>query len=167
MNQATNRIHYGMLTPEERKHFDAKNNKAKHYLVFSYSSGWVPAEAIAFQDENAYRLKILPNVYYHVDGEVKLGSDLPIALGEFKNLRLATEGEIPVKAKTGDELINHLCWLWDDKEGRREIGLVKFYRKERIYPYYTLPNRDYSHAEELTPEELLKLPNFEGHEVKK
>ena len=162
MNQATNRIHYGMLTTSERTHFDAKNNKAKHYLVFGYSSGWVPAEAIAFQDEYAYRLKILPNVYYHVDGKVKLGSELPIALREFKTLRLATEGEIPVKAKTDDELINHLCWVWDRQKDEGGVALVTSVTKGIEYKYRTSSGDYFRYAEELDAKFLEKCVNIQA-----
>ena len=172
MNQATNRTPYVLLTSDEKVSMDA-NNKGKELYerLTTYDSGWGCLWKVSDLREwfpgVIYRLRILPDIYYHVDGQIKLGAELPKDLEEFKVLRLAVGDEIPVKKRTGKELVGRLCWLWDSNKGCGEVGLVKLYREERQHPYCTLAQIAYLHAEEITPEELILLPNFEGYEVKK
>ena len=165
MNQATNRTPYGLMTDYEKSFF-SKEAKRGNLYKFSDPSAledkpkWLTTNAPRFGNRLIYRLSILPDIYYYVDGEVKLGVDLPKALEQFKVLRLAKNCEIPVKKKTGAELINHLCCVRNHDDDETLVARV-LKVNSGTYRYETDLGA-YANAEEVSDAFIDSCPNLKA-----
>ena len=165
MNQATNRTPYGLMTDYEKSFFKEEDKLRGCYKSCNQSPlegepRWIQTLAACLSDRAVYRLSILPDIYYHVDGKVKLGSELPKDLEEFKVLRLAKNCEIPIKKKTGDELINHLCWVWDHDENKKHVA--KVLKMNRCLYMYDTGLDAFMNAEEVSDAFIDSCPNLKA-----
>jgi len=71
MNQATNRVPFGLLTNEEKEGFCEEAKKRGMYQVFPCTRLWYPSKRFLtasktgpFDNECIYQLKILPDEWY-------------------------------------------------------------------------------------------------------
>ena len=122
MNQATNKVIFGLLTKEEQSGFCLDIKARGHYDFFD-GFGWkkaVPSK-LSFDESTVYRLKILPDEWYYCELDtdhgiadyVFKGHSLKNDFSNYTVLRPITTNEIPKKVKTLEDRIKE---TYPDKE---------------------------------------------------
>lgn len=86
-------------------------------------------------------------------------------LRSYKNLEeeyilIERDGNPYKKEKTGEELVNHICYVG----GSTVIRLIVAYTPKSPYPYRSHPEEYWDVAREVPKEDLLKLGNFKEGE---